>query len=197
MPLLGTSLGDMKIVIDGNIGSGKTTQLNLLEWQGFRVKREPIEKWPLDLYYSDPKRWGLLFQMLILQTLKTVPGFVIYERSPLSSKEVFWEVMEKTDLEDQVYKTAYEKEAWYPDVYIYIDTMPQLCYEHLKHRTQEGDIGVTYEYLKTLDSKYKEMLKGITCDKYVINGNESINDINKKIVEIVDKYVAKLQMEKL
>ena len=51
-----------KIVIDGNIGSGKTTQLDLLEQQGkYNIKKEPIEKWPLDLYYSDPKRWGFLF----------------------------------------------------------------------------------------------------------------------------------------
>jgi deoxyadenosine/deoxycytidine kinase len=192
MPLLGPSLGNLKIVIDGNIGSGKTTQLNLLEKQGFRVKREPIEEWPLELYYSDPERWGFLFQMIILQSLKTVPGFVIYERSPLSSKEVFWKVMEKTQIEDQVYTRAYEKEAWYPDVYIYIDTMPQLCYEHLKHRTQEGDGAVEYSYLKTLDSKYKEMLNEITCDKYVINGNESIDEINKKINSIISKYVTKV-----
>lgn len=182
----------MKIVIDGNIGSGKTTQLDLLEKQGYTVKREPIEEWPLDLYYSDPERWGFLFQMIILQSLKTVPGFVIYERSPLSSKEVFWKVMKKTPFEDQVYTRAYEKEAWYPDVYIYIDTMPQLCYEHLKHRTQEGDGAVEYSYLKTLDSKYKEMLNEITCDKYVINGNDSIDEINKKINSIISKYVTKV-----
>jgi thymidine kinase len=191
MPLLGPSR-NMKIVIDGNIGSGKTTQLNLLENKGYRVKREPIEEWPLELYYSDPERWGFLFQMIILQSLKTVPGFVIYERSPLSSKEVFWKVMEKTQIEDQVYTRAYEKEAWYPDVYIYIDTVPQLCYEHLKHRTQEGDGAVEYSYLKTLDSKYKEMLNEITCDKYIINGNESIDTINKKINSIISKYDTKV-----
>lgn len=178
----------MKIVIDGNIGSGKTTQLDLLEKQGFTVQREPIEKWPLDLYYSDPKRWGFLFQMLILQTLKTVPGFVIYERSPLSSKEVFWKIMDKTQLEDQVYKAAYEKEAWYPDVYIYIEKTPELCYEHIKKRGQEGDVAVDYNYLNTLDKKYEEMISEITCDKYIINGNDSIEEINKKIVSIIIKY---------
>lgn len=31
----------MKVVIDGNIGSGKTTQLDLLEMRGYRVRREP------------------------------------------------------------------------------------------------------------------------------------------------------------
>ena len=178
----------MKIVIDGNIGSGKTTQLNLLEKKGFKVQREPIEKWPLDLYYSDPKRWGFLFQMLILQTLKTVPGFVIYERSPLSSKEVFWNIMEKTELEDQVYTTAYEKDAWYPDVYIYIDTMPKLCHAHIQHRIQEGDSGVSLDYLELLDRKYKDMIKNkVHCEYFIVNGNESIEEINKNIIEILEQ----------
>jgi len=176
----------MKVVIDGNIGSGKTTQLNLLEYQGFVVKREPIDEWPLDLYYSDPKRWGFLFQMLILQTLKTKPGFVIYERSPLSSKEVFWEIMEKTDIEDQVYKKAYEKEAWYPDVYIYIDTTPENCFNQLKQRKQKGDTLIDYSYLETLDKKYKEMLEKITCEKHIVNGNESILEIQANIIKKIN-----------
>ena len=33
----------MKIVIDGNIGSGKTTQLNLVGKDWINVKREPID----------------------------------------------------------------------------------------------------------------------------------------------------------
>ena len=110
----------MKIVIDGNIGSGKTTQLDLLDDIGFKVKREPLNQWPLDLYYSDPERWGLLFQLLILQTLKTYPGFMIYERSPISSRDVFWKTMKKTDLENQVYLKEFELQGWFPDVYILI-----------------------------------------------------------------------------
>jgi deoxyadenosine/deoxycytidine kinase len=82
----------MKIVIDGNIGSGKTTQLDILTNENFQVVKEPIEKWPLDLFYSDPERWGFLFQLIILQTLQCLPtdDMVIYERCPLSSKEIFW-----------------------------------------------------------------------------------------------------------
>ena len=180
----------MKIVIDGIIASGKSTQLNLLEKRGFTVQREPIEKWPLDLYYSDPKRWGFLFQMLILQTLKTLPGFVIYERSPLSSKEVFWEIMEKTEIEDQVYTTAFSKEAWMPDVYILIDTPVQVAYSRLKNRNQEGDTAVSYEYLETLDLKYRKMFnEKVLCDKYIVNGCAPEFEINKNINNIIKKYV--------
>ena len=56
----------MKSVIDGNIGCGKTTQLKILENIGFNVRYEPIEDWPLDLFYSDMERWGFLFQIVVL-----------------------------------------------------------------------------------------------------------------------------------
>jgi predicted ATPase len=32
----------MRVVIDGNIGSGKTTQLELLERKGWFIQKEPI-----------------------------------------------------------------------------------------------------------------------------------------------------------
>jgi deoxyadenosine/deoxycytidine kinase len=38
----------MRIVIDGNIGAGKTTQLGLLEKIGYTVRREAIDDWPLE-----------------------------------------------------------------------------------------------------------------------------------------------------
>ena len=58
----------MKIVIEGNIGAGKTTQLGLLESRGWNVRREAIDQWPLEDFYKDPKRWAFLLHMKILQT---------------------------------------------------------------------------------------------------------------------------------
>lgn len=178
----------MKIVIDGNIGCGKTTQLNLLEDLGFRVKREPIEKWPLDLFYSDMERWGLTFQMIVLQTLTTEKGFVVYERSPMSSRDVFWETMKKTDLEDQVYRYIFDIEGWGPDVYILINKSPKLCFTHIRDRVQEGDSGVSLEYLQTLDEKYQKMYEKMDCPKYLIDGNKSVREVHQDIVKVVNEY---------
>ena len=178
----------MKVVIDGNIGSGKTTQLNKLESAGLPVRREPIEKWPLDLYYSDPVRWGFLFQMIILQTLKCENGFMIYERSPISSRDVFWEIMEKTDIEDAVYRKEFDDRAWYPDVYILIDKAPETCYEHLCTRDQAGDSGVTYEYLKQVGDQYEKMFKKLTCVKYKIDGNQPIDTVYSEILNVIKKH---------
>lgn len=182
-----------KIVIDGNIGAGKSTQLTLLEKANLKVQKEPIEQWPLELFYSDPERWGLLFQLVILKTLPQLPGFCIYERCPLSSLKVFWELMKKNPWEDITYRKYYEDYGWSPDVYIYIRTPPDVCLERIKSRTQEGDTSVTLDYLRVLDQKYMQMYNDMTCEKYIIDGTESQEIMHEKILTIVNG----VQMEKL
>jgi deoxyadenosine/deoxycytidine kinase len=175
----------MNIVIGGNISSGKTTQLNFLESLGCKVKREPIEKWPLELYYKDEERWGFLFQMIVLQTLEKVNYDCIYESCPYSSKNVFWPLMKKTKEEDIAYRDAYKYYGWKPDLYILIDKTPELCYEHLLQRHQSGDSGVTLEYLEKLHKKYQELFEKLDCKKFKINGNQPINKVNLEIVKII------------
>ena len=181
----------MKIVIDGNIGSGKTTQINILESKGYKVKREPIDEWPLDLFYSDMERWGLTFQLVVIHTLRTDESNTIFERSPLSAKEIFWTSLKKTPLEDQVFNWAYEKDAWYPDVYILLDKDPDICYKHVQTRGQEGDSGVSLDYLKTLHEKYHTMYEGVTCPKYRVDASKSREEIHQNILDIINEYLPK------
>ena len=98
----------MIIAIEGNIGCGKTTQLSILEKQGYSIYKEPIDKWPLDEFYQDPSRWGFLLQVVVLRTfIKGTEPISIHERSPMSSKYVFWNNLVEsgivTSLEDPVF----------------------------------------------------------------------------------------------
>ena len=177
-----------KIVIDGNIGAGKTTQINLLQNLGFDVKKEPIHQWPLELFYSDPARWGFLFQMVILKTLTPeTTKQCIYERCPLSSLEVFWEILEKHPEEDKTYKMFYEDYGWSPDVYIYISTPPPVCVERMKSRVQDGDSSVGIDYLEMLEQKYRNMYDGLTCKKFIIDGTQPEEIIHKNILKIINE----------
>ena len=184
----------MKIVIDGNIGSGKTTQINLLEEKGLKVKREPIEEWPLDLFYSDMERWGLTFQLVVLHTLRTTTPNTIFERSPLSAKEIFWKSLKKTPLEDRVFQWAYDKDGWYPDVYIFLDKNPEVCYTHIQTRGQEGDSGVSMDYLTSLNDKYHTMFNNIDCPKYMVDASQSREHIHENILAIINEYLPKGRM---
>lgn len=179
----------MRIVIDGNIGSGKTTQLSRLEKLNFQVQCEPIDKWPLDLLYEDIERWGLTFQLVVLQTFtKDDSKTIIYERCPLTSKNVFWSVMNKNDVEASVYEFYYDKHGWGPELYILIDKPADLCMEHIKQRDQSGDGGVTLDYLYKLEKQYKNMFDNLDCPKYIIDGKKSIHSITSEIVALLVKY---------
>lgn len=181
------------IVIDGNIGSGKTTQLSLLEKKGWKVRREPIEQWPLEEFYKDPRRWAFYFHMVILQTLRPlkVDEPVIYERSLLSSRWVFWPVLVKkgyvTPGEDSVYIKFYEQFAWYPDIYIFLSKNTDLAWEHIQKRGQAGDTGVSREYLKELETEYMKLVKNVPCKVYVINANKSADEIHNEICKLLSE----------
>lgn len=183
----------MKIVIDGNIGSGKTTQLCELEKKGFKIKREPIDDWPLELYYSDPAKWGLYFQLIVLKSHSRIirDSNAIYERFPGSGTQVFWPLMEKNSGEDSVYQAMYERHGWDPDIYIWIHTTPEKCFDNIKTRTQSGDTSVSLEYLENLDTNYTKMFTSLTCLKFEINGNNSIEVVHNQILKIVKEYYYK------
>ena len=183
-----------RVVIDGNIGSGKTTQLGLLEKKGWRVRREPIDEWPLEEFYKDPKRWAFYFHMVILQTLRPVktPETVIYERSLLSSRWVFWPVLLKKDVvtkqEDATYAKFYDQYAWSPDLYIFLTKDLDLAWEHIQKRHQAGDTGVTREYLKELGEEYQKLIRNVPCRVYIVNANRSVEEIHKEICGILSDH---------
>jgi deoxyadenosine/deoxycytidine kinase len=183
----------MKVVIDGNIGAGKTTQLGLLESKGWQVRREAIDQWPLEDFYKDPKRWAFLLHMKILHTCQPVRsrGHVIYERSLLSSRWVFWPVMKRhgqvTEAEDRTYDQFYEKMSWCPDVYIFLSKRADLAWEHIQKRHQTGDSGVTKEYWKELDDEYMKLIKAVPCKVYVVNANRTVEEIHEEICRILSE----------
>lgn len=181
------------IVIDGNIGAGKTTQLDLLEKKGFKVRREPLDKWPLKEFYEDPSRWAFFFHMVLLKTQKPPSSSrVIYERSLYSSRYVFWKVLVNqghvTPQEDETYDYFWNKFAWRPKLFIYLAKDPEIAFEHIQKRNQAGDSGITLEYLKLLDENYKELIRCIPCRVVVINANKPAEEIHEEIYRHVLEY---------
>jgi deoxyadenosine/deoxycytidine kinase len=182
----------MKIVIDGNIGVGKSTQLRLLEQVGYRVFREPIDDWSLDLFYKDQARWAFLLQMQILHSFQTgsTSSITIHERCPLSSNHVFWTNLLRnkkvTQQEDSIYKKYYEMIGWEPDLYIYLTCSPEEAHERIKIREQTGDTSVSLEYLQELHSLYNELVMKIPCVVIPINvSGRSAQQIHTEIISVL------------
>lgn len=169
-----------RIVIDGNIGSGKSTQLKLLSGR-YTVKCEPIHEWPLDLFYENSERWAFLLQMTILKSFAT--GYEdVWERSPESSREVFWKILQKTKEEEEVYRYFYEKCGWSPDIHIYIRTDPVRCFERISSRHQEGDVKITLEYLQSVHESYERYIASKSCVVVIDGTNGTPEEIHSEIV---------------
>lgn len=178
----------MKVVIDGNIGSGKTTQLNLLEKKGFLVFREPIHKWPLQEFYENPKEGIFPLHMAILRTLRPQgPG--VYERSLSSSRWVFWEWARARNSapHHETYEYFYEKNVWWPDLYIFLAKSPEQCHRDIQKRGQTGDEYVSLEYLKELDELYQKLVMKYPCRVHVVRAaDRSPGEIHEEILSILN-----------
>jgi len=180
----------MKVVIDGNIGAGKTTQLGLLESKGWYVHKEPIHQWPLKEFYEDQIRWTFLLHMRILETLEAVQTekHVIYERCMWSSRYVFWPLIQDKvhPIEHETYNFFFHNRKWYPDIYIYLSKTPEIAHAHIQKRNQTGDESVSLDYLRKLDEKYKELAKNLPqCRTYIIDANRTELEIHQEISAIL------------
>jgi deoxyadenosine/deoxycytidine kinase len=144
----------MIVVVDGNICSGKSRFLDQLATKGHVVHKEPINLWPLQEFYNDPKRWAFTLQVAVLDSLKSVDGY--HERCPESSFEIFWDSTLVDPVEDATIRRLHSSISWSPDLYIYLKSSPEKCFERLQTRGQVGDSAVTLEYLRKLHDKYEQ-----------------------------------------
>ena len=190
----------MKIVIDGLIGAGKSTQVDILsKITGKSVIKEPIGDWPLELFYKDPSRWGFMMQVAVLNSyVKMKESSGIFERCPQSTHDIFWQNLVESKVvtadENTIFEKLYKYHSWNPDVIIFIDKSPEKCYEHIQSRNQTGDTGVSMDYLNSLDVLYTKHFKN-NDNIHVIDGNQSIPDVTRDILKIINPILNKSSSE--
>jgi deoxyadenosine/deoxycytidine kinase len=185
-----------RIVIDGNIGSGKSTQIGILESLGYKVHREPIDDWPLELFYTNPPRWAFLLQMQILASFRTSSH--VYERCPASSNFVFWKNLLDHDIvtqaENKVYQKYFQNLAWEPDTYIYLYQSAEQCHQNIQSRSQPGDRQITLQYLEGIEYYYEQLWDRLECPRKVRIevGKKTPHEIHKEILSnlrVVDELL--------
>lgn len=175
------------VVVDGNIGSGKSTLLNKLSYS-FIVYKELIDEWPLAEFYSDPSRWALTLQLKILQTMPqpVSESTVIHERCPSTSNNVFWTHLREnlSSLEDCVYQDAYKKYHWDPDIYIYLRSSPEKCFQNISNRTQAGDSDITLQYITDLHNLYERHVSTIP-NAFIVDANEDAETVYQNVINYI------------
>ena len=138
----------------------------------------------LELFYNNKERWSYTFQnVAVLHRFKNLkkalddiskssadsaePIVIVMERCLLTDKMVFTKMLRHQgcidDMEIQIYEQWFEHLApMIPavNVYIYIDTPPEVCLERIASRAREGESVIPLDYLKQLDHYHHEWLSG-------------------------------------
>jgi deoxyadenosine/deoxycytidine kinase len=196
-------------IIEGNIGSGKSTILKLLEVShNVEVIQEPVDMWLnikddnnknlLEHFYSDMDRYSYMFQTMVFKTRiqslekEQISPFRFSERSIWTDRFVFGKMClednKMNSIESSCYKFWFEwleeKFKPKPDGIIYIKCSPEKCLERISQRGRNEENKIPIEYLNKLNVYHDEWFDNWKeTPLLVIDNNEDNNwvEILKKI----------------
>lgn len=170
-------------IIEGNIGAGKSTFLQLLakHMPFVTISPEPLQNWQQQIYgqslltnfYQEPQRWAYTLETLTMMSRvkehcseQKRPGFVVLERSVYSGYYCFaynsYTQKFMTDVEWQAHNTWFNTlvptSCKPPRGFIYLQVDPAVAYQRLKKRNRYAEKTVTLSYLEQIDQRHEELL---------------------------------------
>ena len=200
------------ISIEGNIGSGKSTIMDILKNKfssncEIAFLHEPVDVWReikdengVDLltnFYKDQENFSFHFQMaayisriaIIRETAKNpLIKLIVVERSIFTDKNVFAKMLyddgKISKLEYNIYLKWFDQFSTLINhvVNIYIKTIPEIAFERVQKRGRPGET-IPLEYLAKCH-KYHEVWLKSCKNTHIINGNIKLpNDSNINEVE--------------
>jgi deoxyadenosine/deoxycytidine kinase len=173
----------LMILLEGNIGAGKTTVGRALaQFGSFGFIEEPTSTWRegfssnmLGLFYENPTRWAFTFQICAFVTRAktwsevlalTDHSKVLLERSVFCDRYVFAENCYRTGLmsetEYQLYRSMWDflvtSYCVQPDVILYLRTPAEVCLNRIVDRGREEESSIPLDYLLQLEGLHDEWL---------------------------------------
>ena len=205
-----------KIIIEGNIGSGKTTFVNYISknFNDATVNYEPVEKWQsykdeqdinlLNNFYNDQQRWGYTFQNMAFMTrVKDLikpcdTKYKFIERSIYTDRNCFalncYETGKINKMEWEIYTDWFN---WLsnsfdvkPDGYIYLRVKSDICLERINKRNRQEESGIPIEYLENIHIKHDDwLLNEKKIPVLVLDWNCSFDN---NIKDVIESFIKKL-----
>ena len=190
------------ISVEGNIGAGKSTFLEIFRDQSDKLKicMEPIGDWQnmdghnlLNLMYCNPSTYTFHFQFLACLTrtrqhLESTNQARLVER--FMGHQVFIKNSHKlchlTDLEKSILDKwdsfLQEKLDMSPQIIIYLRTTPEVVYQRMKIRNRDEEKDISLEYLKRIHQLHEDWLMSNTTKSRVIvvEADKDINDLQSE-----------------
>jgi deoxyadenosine/deoxycytidine kinase len=201
---------DFTILVEGNIASGKTSFLKVFEEvQNFEVLHEPLNKWQnvngqdlLKSYYENTEKYGFIFQNYVLLTqfeqFKNLnKRFRIIERSPLSGKYCFFELIKEklSPLESSVLAENFDiilNTPWLKkiDLIVYLRCTPETAYKRLKLRDRDSESSVSLDLLTKLHELHENWLNkelsNVPAPVLIINADQNLTKVVSKAKNLID-----------
>lgn len=203
------------ISLDGNIGAGKSTLLEALRvaMPDVEVVLEPVGLWSslkdadgkslLELFYEDKRRWAYTFQNFALLSRakalaeaigKTKKTVIITERSPLTDRYVFAEMLRSSGDLSELEWTLYLR--WYDSFtknipvagILYLGTDVLRSADYIVRRGRAGEETMSLDYLKALDLQHRIWLDETDLPVLRINVEEG----GVPPLEAVRKFISSL-----
>jgi len=195
----------MRISIEGNIGSGKSTALarcmtNPALASVCSFFPEPLHEWGeiLERYLRDRKTWALPLTLDIIRgfhaSSSETTQHALVERNPLTCRYVFTEMLKNDTLlsaDEMVLVDQYMSIfGWTPDAVVYIDVDPNVCLDRIKKRGRRGEVeAVTYEELRMIAHQYDKLfnthLKNTRVVRLKQDADETMDAFNARIQKTV------------
>ena len=174
------------IVVAGNIGSGKTTLVEILSQKlGFVPFYEPHEENPyLADFYEDMKRWSYQSQVYFLtrrlrihKELLLAKGSVVQDRSVYEDAEIFARNLylqgDLTQRDYSVYQDLYHILAALlppPNLMVYLRASVDTLQQRIAKRGREYEAGISRDYLTRLNDLYEDWMTAFDqCPVLIIN----------------------------
>lgn len=170
-------------IVEGNIGTGKSTFLKALQHSlsNVVVTLEAVDYWQnqstgqsiLQNFYESPHRWAYTMETLALkvripehikQQSSILPNIV--ERSIYSGYHCFarnsFEQGYLNQLEWNIYNSWFNfstaKRCLPPTGFIYLQADPKLSYQRTVQRQREAESSISFEYLEQIHNKHEAFL---------------------------------------
>ncbi len=194
------------IVIEGNIGAGKTTlTMKIAEEYNAKLILEQFADNPfLPKFYNDPERYSFPLEMSFLADRYNQLKKDLAERDLFKSFTIadyyFMKslIFAQSTLKEDEYK-LYSKVFYIiynqlpkPDLYVYLHQNVENLLENIKKRGREYEQSITAEYLSGIQKGYFDFFrqqKDIsiliidTCDVNFVENDKDFSKIKKEILE--------------
>eukprot|EP01080_Neovahlkampfia_damariscottae_P000130 gene130-4376_t len=182
------------VVIDGLIGSGKSSVLKLLNAKyGYVVEQQRVSDWTLlKPFYENPKKYAEDLQYQVLDSYHKIwskyqdnsnKKIVLLEAFSLSSFEVFAKMLEDDGVISEEQSSKIEnfakenqKKKLYPNIFFYLDCKPQECMERIKIRGRPGEENIKLQYMERLSLYYNNFIKKYDDEMNIIRLDNNVQN---------------------